>query len=534
MAMNRAMWRLFSVGSAAALVVIGCSSSDGNPAATSGNDASTDTKPEQKNDASVEAPDTAINMTDDASSDDDASTDAASDGGSDANALAPGEQFDPTAPAPGSTCSVAYDVVVRRCGKCGQAQALCEPQTDGTLKLGAYGRCSNENSAANACLPNAQRHGGSCGLCGTTLEQCDPDLCTWNELTCENEVQNGCSAGEVRYLSLSCTGGQTAKQTCGNACHWEAPAACAARAPEVMTVPSVDGYVSSLETKFWSDAPSQLAVAACPSTLTGAAGNQSYTKIHNPDTVPVKVDIWHSRSTIASSAIIDTTLAVYAGATVPVQPAERQACVGAVADSCVDSMCTGAGDKFAGLGDAQGVTIPAGGDILVYSGAKQSTLGDAPFVLNVRRTGSGVSSPSTVAVPSVGQSFLSTFPLLASGPTMARAYDGNCPGFLDDDAYPYTLVTLTNPEAAPVTVGVGLNAGPSDDLMIAAYANAPTEATVLQCIGVVSDVCSIPGFVNDGCLPNLTIPAGGQAVLMVTSYSINASDLSFKLKVVRR
>lgn len=521
---NRLLWRWVTVGSAATLVAIGCATTNEEPETPVTDSGKPDTK---KPDTSVVVPDTSVEE-DSGTIAEDTSTpvDANDAGGNKA-----GEPFDPTAPAEGSTCSIEFDVVSRRCGACGQQQALCTKQSDGTLKLAAYGTCVNESAAPDACLPNAERNGPSCGLCGKMLQQCDPDLCKWSDIACENEVQNGCTEGEVRYLQLNCPSGQFSKQTCGSTCSWSAPDACAARVPDVLTLPAQIGYSASQSVKLWSDAPSQLGVGACPTTLTGTPGNIHYATIHNPESTPLAIDLWQSKA--LGGANLDTILAVYSGTTMPAQPAERQACVGTVNDQCSTSPCmTDSASKWGGFVGAAAVTIPANGDILVYSAGKSNALSDAPFVLNARRSVGSGTYPTTLAVPTAGQTYQGNYTLVGTGPKMKRASSGTCPASIASSTYQYAWITITNSEAVDAKINVGADS--IGDLMMAAYPTAPNDATVNACLGTSADFCSLTGFTNDACVPNLTIPANGQIVVMVSNYSPSVtSDVNFSLKITR-
>ncbi len=451
--------------------------------------------------------------------------------------LSSGEPFDPAPElAVGATCPTENDVIPRRCGKCGTQQALCTKATDNSLKIGAYGSCRNENTAVNSCLPNAQRLGASCGLCGKTLESCDPgNSCIWSEVSCEGEVSGGCVAGEVRYLALSCTGEQVARQVCGNACIWSTPEACAARGADVLVLPAAN-VVGTGELKFWGAAAASATAGTCPRTL-GTPVNSNYTTIRNPEATPVNVHLWHSKG--AGGAAIGTTMGTYAGATVPATDAERMACVGVVADSCGVTGCAGASASFAALErvsntSVPAITIPAGGDITVYSAAASSTLFDAPFALNVARE-APLPAVSLVGPATVGQTVQGAFvvPASGTGTKTGRLNSGTCPVGVSTTMVNFVLVTVTNPSATPATFDIGADPVGGGDFQVSAYYGTPVGALSGRCVGEASDSCR-GSISSDGCVQNIVVPAGGNVVMMVTQWSSSTSAATnFNLKAKR-
>ena len=450
---------------------------------------------------------------------DDASSATDANVGADAGLFA-GEPFDPAPElAVGATCPTENDLVARRCGKCGTQQTLCKKQLDGSLKVGAYGACRNENTSANACLPNAQRLGVACGLCGKTLQTCDvATSCEWTDVSCENEVAAGCTAGDVRYVALACTGDLVQRQQCMGTCTWAAPEACAARGPDELVLPGSTGVTVKKDVTLWGASQRALALGTCPTTLTAASGNAQYTKIRNPGATAVAVNLWASKA--AGSALPDMVMTVYNRATIPAADADRIACAGKV---------VAAGTGFLG---ANAVSIPAGGDILVMVSSKGAGSVDAPFVLNAQ-----LESPMTVP-SAVGVTVEGEYVVRAAGPAMPRSDGGTCPTDIDsDEDYQFTFVTLKNPGASVANLTVGANLPPPatvGDLTIAVYAAPPTATTVDACIGSSNDGCSISSFSIDACTDNIPVPAGGQVTVMVANYYRESVDIPFTLKVRRK
>ena len=525
--MNRKMTvlRWTAVLCAGAVIALGCATSAENVVITAG------TGDGGKVDAKVAPKDAAKDTAATLGSDADQSitplevpdTAAPADAG-----LFAGELFDPTPElATGATCASENDVVDRRCGKCGNQQALCVKQTDGSLKVGTYGGCRNENMSANACLANAQRLGAACGLCGKTLQTCDVGtMCEWSDVSCEGEVAAGCEAGSVRHVAVGCSGDQVQRQECSAACVWKAPEACAVRGADELALPTAAGVTTTFEATLWGSPVAALAEGACPASLSATMGNPQYTKIHNPTAASVRVNLWVSRS--VAGALPDVVMAVYNRATVPPADADRMACAGKVVAAA------------SGLLGSDAVVIPAGGDIIVLVSSKRGGSVNAPFVLNAQLD-VPLNVPSTVGALTGGR-----YVIRASGPTLPFPDIGTCPGSIASSTlYPVTYVTLTNPETSPVTVTAGettTGSRATRDIVIMGVYNTPPTATTVgsSCIREVAYECrASPVFVTNACVENIVVPASSQLTLMFMGYDGDTGegptvDVPFDLKVVRK
>ena len=438
--------------------------------------------------------------------------------------LSAGEPFDPAAElAVGATCASINDVQDRRCGKCGNQQTLCTRQSDGSLKLAPYGPCRGESTSTKACFPNAQRLGPACGLCGKTLQNCDTGIkCEWSDISCEGEVPSGCEAGTVRYLGLGCTDDALQRQACEDTCTWGVPAACAARGADVLAIPGAPGpgMATKLEATLWGPARTALKVGACPATLGSASGNDHYTTLRNATAAAVNVSVWVSKS--ASGPLPSTVLTAYPGAVLPSTDAARMACSDAVVSGPT------------GLRGLSALKIAAGAEVTVRVSSLSPGSINAPFVLNAQLE---ATAEESISVPTAaGLTVQADYAVRVAGPAGLRAEYGTCPARVSTSNYYYTVVTVNNPEAAPVNVTVGaLNPNSSSYFVMSAYAARPTNITLGACVGAATYNCAGPSpLVSLGpCVPGLSVPAGGAITVLVSNFNTSTTDKPFTFKVTR-
>jgi hypothetical protein len=358
-----------------------CSASD--PLSDAGNDdASTDASAQDQF-----VPD--VTLKDTSTQDADASVDAdmdAGDGYDGAPDLDAGNDAS-TLPPEGSPCSKPAEVQSEPCGFCGTHDRACLPDGDGGHAWGAWGYCQGQPS--NACDPNKTYSDISCpGKCATQQQVCLSN-CTFDQTQPCNEPTNACWPNNFDYEEgLSCTTGGR-ERVCDSQCQWGNFGACQS-GPSMITlqVPSTVGDVTSIVQNLDSNNTlPRVVTASCPSTLSTTSTAYNYVVVHNPSTQYATVDIFHSAA--SGGPTIDTVMTVYPGTTPPANndTAARQACVGYVDDNCTDTSSTNpksCASSWAGLmvGNGHGVTIPANGDVVVYSAALSSGAGD--FQINVR------------------------------------------------------------------------------------------------------------------------------------------------------
>jgi len=162
-------------------------------------------------------------------------------------------------------------------------------------------------------------------------------------------------------------------------------AATVSGVPQVINVPSSVNTITSMIQTFSTTATLTRAGSTggnCPVTLSTTTSSYNYVVLHNPSTLSATIDVFHSSAP-------DTVMAVYSGTTPPTTTAARQACVGYQDDGCSDTSNTNppscASFSQAGLmvNDGHGVTIPAGGDVVLYSAVYSGT-NSSDFQINVK------------------------------------------------------------------------------------------------------------------------------------------------------
>jgi hypothetical protein len=447
-------------------------------------------------------------------------------GPADAGPNKPGDLFDPTAPKEGDPCPAGVPengVMSRGCGYCGTQKSFC---TNG--KVGVYAACVGENTnPVNRCLPNAAR-GSSCGICGTQVDDCDPVKCTWSPGVCENELANGCPAGEVNYIEGVCANpDEVRKQTCSAACTLGVPEPCG---PEPIDTVDIPADASTLSTTFKFAAAAKnskrasTGATSCPTTTPSSAYPAHFAKIHNPTNAPITIDVWGSKAP-APGIAVDTIMYGYARSTVPKLDADLKACTGAGNDTCSTAPC-GADSDWAGLIGV--LTVPANGDVVVHTsqytvGTLDPSSAGLPFVLNVRRAPPppAAGAPS-FDIPAVGASTRFLYSLNTSSPRMSAT----CPAASTNTATVGTYITLTNPTAAARTVsvweGATYGANALVDTVMASYATVPADdAARKACVTGVVDTCLTAPCESDSGLVGanaVVVPANGSAVVYVAAF----------------
>jgi hypothetical protein len=251
---------------------------------------------------------------------------------------------------------------------CGGCTTACPVPAGGTATC-AGARCGIRcNAGYHAC-------GAACGkdtdpaTCGTSCTACaapanatatcDGVAC---DFTCDpgfNRQGNGCAPG-MPTLAVAATIGAKAVGTF-----------------------LLDANVASTRL---------LVTSVCPNaSFSGHVTNYQYVRIANPTSKAATLSVWTSKA--AAGPDIDTILATYWAD--PTTSAERLACVVGVNDICSDTSdpttCVYGGAGFwAGLMSSEGnaVTVPAGGSVIVYVAAYDSTTStnphSGPYTLSAR------------------------------------------------------------------------------------------------------------------------------------------------------
>jgi len=409
-----------------------------------------------------------------------------------------GDPFDPLAPKAGDACptgTAVNDVVERRCGKCGVQRAVCEA---GRV-VGVYGPCTNEKTAATACLPG-ERRTVSCGFCGRQVRNCDT-TCSYIEGACQNEVAGGCVAGSVKYLSTCANAGEARRQVCSAACSLGTPEACAPRGADGTLVVSqtVGGKVSQTFTPDAALKIPALATPYCATTLHPTITSvYSYVLLQNTGAQAANVTVTNT------SLSTDAAFAAYAGTTLP---ADRLACQDHVGIN-----------KFT-------VSIPAGGSQLVFVGGLSATA-TGPFPLEVRTNFLGAEvAPAPDHVVNISQTMggivaqaltfaEDKFLPVTAGLNAPTDYTGAhpCPVVKMGAEVPYRYVRLSNSGASARTVDL-ITTSAGDDSYLAVYGSVPTSGTRRACVGSYNDDCTAANY--NACLNGVTVPANGSVVVYV-------------------
>ncbi len=320
---------------------------------------------------------------------------------------------------------------------------------------------------------------------------------------------------------------------CTETCGWGPFEACATFAPDVLTMPT-PGNTTSTTVKFWPLERNRLVPGTCPAAVSSAQGTVHYATLTNAEAEPVKVSI--SQAISGASTEYTTMLAVYAGTTVPATEAAAAACSGVVVDACGAAGCTSTSTtKWASLSGDNAVTIPAGGSIVVYSSAKNTGAGGKPFVLKVARK----SLPEApVEVPDVaGGTAARDIRILGSDglvrrPVVSFGSRSMCPTSSYLPFVAARVVPVYNPGSEAVLITVG--ASGTSNVVVSAHEAMPVDATVGNCLVEVSDTCPDAAFVNQGCVRDVSVPAGGTIYVQVAGTFEFLSSGSSTLIVKRK
>jgi len=347
--------------------VVGCSASGDTG---DFGDLATDTDPTEQ-----ESTGTALPPSSGDDDDDDTPTSKADAGKKDAGKDAgKGKDAGPPPPEPGDTCTTVDQTVSRSCGKCGKQQALCQ-EVNGKLEWSDYGPCSGE---VGTCTPGSTQ---ACGNCGT---QTCSNSCGWG--TCTGQPANSCAPGSVQYTNASCSGGGYKNKTCSATCTWgNFSSACEIpMTPNKMTIQSTVGAVRSQQWTLSAETVEKPSTT-CSGTLSGTSVRYVPVEISNPTAKVAEISAYQTKSTTGKDA--DLVIWVYNGNGLPMTDSERGQCVGKVNDSCISGTPSPCGSTSTyNLAGIDKIAIPAGGKVLVYSGAfgASTDVGDGTFVLNIR------------------------------------------------------------------------------------------------------------------------------------------------------
>lgn len=290
------------------------------------------------------------------------------DGGSDA-----AKDAGPPPPTPGTACTTVNDIKSKQCGKCGTQETACIDDGSGP-KWTEYGACTGE---AGSCTPGEVAE-VACGNCGKQTKTCT-QYCEYTISACAGEPANSCVPGTVTYTSAGCGAGTYRSQTCSAACtQGNLSATCAEpqNANKLTLGTSVNSIVSGqyvLSASQKGKRPS-----TCGSSL---ASGTDYpwvaVEFKNPNATTATVSFYTQALTPGGTPQLDTVMWVYNNALPPMDDAALMACntTYGVKDSCTSNLCvnTAAGGSSLDWSGMDGVTIPAGGKVLMYVAGYSST-----------------------------------------------------------------------------------------------------------------------------------------------------------------
>ncbi len=261
----------------------------------------------------------------------------------------------PPPPEPGTACPTPNAIFTKKCGACGDAQAVCLDEGSSS-KWSPYGVCTGE--LVNGCLPGTTQ---ACGNCGT---QTCTQYCGWG--SCMGQPVGGCLAGVVDLSAAGCPVAATYRvRTCKADCSWNSFSLTCDSAPTSVDIaPAVGGVASSFIT-LGADLVLPRLSGTCPmfASVTTLVTPYNYFEVRNPTAKTATVSIYHTQA--PGGGVPKTTLASYDGASIPADDTQRKACVKGVSTFGVTAL-TG-NSNLASLTASTAVTIAPGASVLVYS-----------------------------------------------------------------------------------------------------------------------------------------------------------------------
>ncbi|MBX3190853.1 MAG: hypothetical protein KF819_27900 [Labilithrix sp.] len=315
---------------------------------------------------------------------DDASIDV-KDAASDAPKDAKPDTFDAGKPAPnpGDACKTLDEVFDRKCGICGNQQALCEPKPDGTAGVvSAYSPCVNE--LAGGCMPGTVES-EACGNCGTRTRTCNM-YCAWTTSACTGEPPGACTPTTHDYTTAGCpTAGTLRTRSCASTCTWSGYSACGALDFKLTVSGTVGNTVSAIYPLRATQAGKRL-TGTCPNGTLSTTTNHPYlyVEVVNPTDATLTLSAWNA--TAPGGVVIDTLMGWYTGNVRPADDNARKACAKGIIDACpTGTPCPEY--QWAGVTGANAITLPPFGSALVYfasyyaAGGTSATEGNVKLVV---------------------------------------------------------------------------------------------------------------------------------------------------------
>lgn len=302
----------------------------------------------------------------------DAGKDAAKDASKDAAKDSPTDASKPVpAPETGDACKTLDEVFTRSCGICGTQSSLCLAKPDGTPGVVSdYSPCTNE--LAGGCAPGATET-EACGNCGTRQRTCT-STCAWSAGACAGEPVSSCTPTAVDYTNAGCpTAGTGHTRSCNANCTWTNFTAACEPLDFKLVVAAAPGATVSAVYPLRATFAAKRMTGTCPNGTLSSTTTHPYVYVElvNPTENALTVSAWNTAAT-SGGAVIDTLMTWYAGNTKPTDDASRKACAKGIGDSCPASLPCG-DSKWAGLTDANAITLPPFGSALVFFGSYFAT-----------------------------------------------------------------------------------------------------------------------------------------------------------------
>lgn len=272
------------------------------------------------------------------------------------------------------------------CGLCGtQTRACLGSAADGggSFAWAAWGSCTGEVSAADACDPTKTYTPTACGNCGTQQQVCGFDCHFETGFDCTEPV-NACHPTDTKFvLGASCTtSGQGRVYTCGATCAFGSPGACEAPPPNPNTLTLSATVGGSVNGTFSLPASPQLPAVSsasfddtCPASVdTTDLKSGVYVAISNPTARTINVSLWDGPAASGAANNFDTVIAWY---NTPVFPPPDLTACGYFNDDCgsasAECLNTSGFTYWSALTGTEGPSIPPGGVIQVYIGMLSDT-----------------------------------------------------------------------------------------------------------------------------------------------------------------
>lgn len=282
----------------------------------------------------------------------------------------------PPGPDPGTACAKVNETYERECGACGVSRAICLAKDDGTAGyVSPYGSCERQRGE---CIPGSVINNEACGNCGLRTRTCT-NTCTWQASACAGEPADNCAPASVAWLTAGCARGVT-KRTCSNACTWSNfTGVCENVAEYALNVALKPGTVSNVILPLRAAKTSKRLYGTCNGQFSSLSATDKhvveYVRVNNTSSSKsAKVTAWNT--TPPGATPIDTVLTAYDA--IPFTESQILGCIKGAGDFCDVAKLGCKENKSGSLADANQLTIPPSGSIVIAITTSGALGGAAP------------------------------------------------------------------------------------------------------------------------------------------------------------